>query len=179
MSLSLRCNGKSGSVPDRMEIKLFLKVRMCCSSVFLLWFFFVELVAIVFDFCPSRLGGVCMPHCLVFVVLAWNLSFWGAGWFLIRLHDWFLGSIWKRFDENSIWVICIYDHHIFVSAAWLDRKSSGLVGVYLPCGHLWLVDGCVDIDELIFCCFECWLLSKLRVFPCLILIPQCCGYWIW
>ena len=37
-SLSYRCNGKSGSVPTRMEIKWFLKVRICCSAAFLLWF---------------------------------------------------------------------------------------------------------------------------------------------
>ena len=79
--------------------------------------------------------------------------------FLENLKNLFLGSIWNRFDENYIWVICIYDHHIFVSPAWLDWKSSSLVGVYLPCGHLWLVDFCVDVDVLIllFLYVDCWV----------------------
>ena len=91
---------------------------------------------------------------------------------LVSLHDWFLGSIWKRFDKNFIWVIYIYDHHIFVPTYWLDGKSSGLVGVYLPCEHLWLIDCCLDIDVLIFLCFVRWLLSRMWVFRVQSLCPS-------
>ena len=69
MSLSHRCNGKSGSVPARMEIKLFLMMRMCPPLYFSCGFL-VALVAIVFDFFPYLLGGVWTPHCLIYGVLA-------------------------------------------------------------------------------------------------------------